>query len=66
MLGLMEGNTTKKTFITVYTVEGHKTWRVHFSASVGGFDEQMLHDKVKVIETRHFVIDRATGELTSV
>lgn len=51
-------------YLTLFTLEGHKTWRVHLSGHKDGFDtEQKTWAKgsAKITQKQVLIIDRLTG-----
>ncbi len=54
------------TYILMFTIEGHKTWRVSFYQTKADLDvylsRQLKHPKI--VEKRWFICDRITGNIT--
>ena len=66
-----ESDTSSKKFepnyhLTMYRLEGHKTWRSHISLSSKGFAVEQKNwttSAPKIIEKKLILIDRITGVL---
>lgn len=54
-------------FLTLYKLEGHQTWRAHFSGRKNGFEleqkncSQQPGKTPKITEKNELIIDRLTG-----
>ena len=49
-------------YMTLFTLEGHTTWRGHFAADKDSFDKQLQPNTPKITDRRVYRIDRFTGE----
>lgn len=52
---------SKIRFLTLYKIEGHKTWRMILANDEDVFDKQMAHDKQKVTNIKVFFVDCIEG-----
>lgn len=59
--------TNVKSYILMFTIEGHKTWRLNPVPSKEAWDKylagQLKHPKLT--EMKWFVVDRITGNITA-
>lgn len=55
-------------YLTLFTVEGHTTWRTHLAGHKNGFDEYLSTsaNPPKVTAKRVVRIDRITGEFSDI
>ncbi len=52
-------------YITLFTIEGHKRWRLHTSGYEEGFENEAKIKGFPIVTTRkYYKIDRVTGDLS--
>jgi len=51
-------------YLTMFTLEGHQTWRCHLGQDAGSFDRQSANDNWPKITAKNVIrIDRITGQI---
>lgn len=51
-------------YLTLFKVEGHRTWRSHLTGYAEGFNDHVTKLlKVKVTDVRRYKVDRINGEI---
>ena len=58
-------NKELKYFFCLFTLEGHKTWRMLMHSTLEGLEKQLKppHNGARVTAKRFFEIDRVTGKM---
>ncbi len=64
----MNKDTEKAYYLTLFTLEGHKTWRAELGGSEESFEEKRKTNwgahPTKILEKHVLRIDRITGQFT--